>query len=79
MAELKALDIGYGYTADGGTTFPFRGKGVGLMPTLDEVIARFPDKCFHINVKSNDPAEGDATFRVSDHYPLWVEFALPAR
>ena len=28
MAELKQLDIGYGYTADGGKTFPFRGKGV---------------------------------------------------
>ena len=26
-----------------------------------------------------DPAEGDPTFRISDHYPLWVEFALPAR
>jgi endonuclease/exonuclease/phosphatase family metal-dependent hydrolase len=26
-----------------------------------------------------DPAEGDSTFRISDHYPLWVEFALPAR
>src|ERR1700754_760792 len=24
LAELKALDIGYGYTADGGKTFPFR-------------------------------------------------------
>lgn len=35
MTELKHLDIGYGYTADGGKSFPFRGKGVGLMPTLD--------------------------------------------
>ncbi len=26
-----------------------------------------------------DPAEGDGSFRISDHYPLWVEFALPAR
>ena len=34
MAELKQLDIGYGYTADGGKTFPFRGKGIGLMPEL---------------------------------------------
>jgi glycerophosphoryl diester phosphodiesterase len=59
MAELKALDIGYGYTADGGRTYPFRGKGVGLMPTLDEVLARFPDRRLLINVKSNDPAEGD--------------------
>ena len=59
LAELKALDIGYGYTADGGKTFPFRGKGVGLMPSLDEVLAAFPGKRFLINIKSNDPHEGD--------------------
>jgi len=59
LAELKALDIGYGYTADGGKTYPLRGKGVGLMPTLDEVLEKFPDKRLLINVKSNDPAEGD--------------------
>ncbi len=59
LAELQALDIGYGYTADGGKTFPFRGKGVGLMPSLDEVLATFPGKRFLINIKSNDPHEGD--------------------
>jgi glycerophosphoryl diester phosphodiesterase len=59
LAELKKLDIGYGYTADGGKTFPFRGKGVGLMPSLDEVLTTFPDKRFLINVKSNDPREGE--------------------
>jgi glycerophosphoryl diester phosphodiesterase len=58
MEYLKTLDIGYGYTADGGRTFPFRGKGVGLMPTLDEVLTAFPDKHFAINVKSNDAQEG---------------------
>ncbi|MCH8684137.1 glycerophosphodiester phosphodiesterase family protein [Pedomonas mirosovicensis] len=58
LAELKALDIGYGYTADGGRTFPFRGKGVGLMPSLDEVLGTFPDRAFLINIKSNDPEEG---------------------
>lgn len=58
MAELKALDIGYGYTADGGKTFPFRGKGVGLMPTLDEVLSTFANRQLMINVKSNDPKEG---------------------
>lgn len=58
LAELKALDIGYGYTADGGKTFPFRGKGIGLLPSLDEVLAVFPRKRFLINVKSNDPNEG---------------------
>lgn len=60
LAELKALDIGHGYTADGGTTYPFRGKGIGLIPSLDEVLARFPDKRLLINVKSNDPREGEA-------------------
>jgi glycerophosphoryl diester phosphodiesterase len=58
MAELRTLDIGYGYTADGGQTFPFRGKGVGLMPSLDEVLKTFPGRDFLINIKSNDPREG---------------------
>ncbi|QPC44536.1 glycerophosphodiester phosphodiesterase [Kaustia mangrovi] len=58
MAQLKALDIGYGYTADGGETFPFRGKGVGAMPSLEEVLAAFPDRRFLINVKSRDRDEG---------------------
>ena len=58
LAELKALDIGYGYTGDGGKTFPFRRKGVGLMPSLDEVLTAFPEKRFLINIKSNDAEEG---------------------
>ncbi|MBY0121992.1 glycerophosphodiester phosphodiesterase family protein [Bacillus sp. S/N-304-OC-R1] len=58
MEELKRLDIGYGYTADAGKTYPFRGKGVGLMPSLDEVLHHFPKAEFLIHVKSNDPAEG---------------------
>lgn len=60
MAYLKTLDIGHGYTADGGKTFPLRGKATGLMPSLDEVLATFPDQSFLINVKSNDPSEGEA-------------------
>ncbi|WP_428909896.1 glycerophosphodiester phosphodiesterase family protein [Niallia sp. Krafla_26] len=58
MDELKQLDIGYGYTADHGKTYPFRGKGTGLMPTLDEVLTTFPEKSFLIHIKSNDPNEG---------------------
>jgi glycerophosphoryl diester phosphodiesterase len=59
LAQLKTLDIGYGYSADGGKTFPFRGKGVGQMPSLDEVLAAFPDKGLLINVKGNSTAEGE--------------------
>ena len=28
LAQLQTLDVGYGYTADGGATFPFRGRDV---------------------------------------------------
>ncbi|MFS0576924.1 glycerophosphodiester phosphodiesterase family protein [Sporosarcina sp. 179-K 3D1 HS] len=59
MQELKQLDIGYGYTANNGVTYPFRGKGVGLMPTLDEVLSHFPEQSFLIHIKSNDPNEGE--------------------
>ena len=58
-AELKALDIGYGYTADGGETFPFRGKGVGMMPTFEEELVQFPRADFLINFKSKDAGEAD--------------------
>lgn len=64
LAYLKSLDIGYGYTADGGKTFPLRGKGVGLMPSLAEVLAAFPALPLLINVKSDDTAEGE---RLADY------------
>jgi len=42
----------------GGKTFPFRGKGTNLMPTLDEVLTHFPDRSFLIHIKSDDENEG---------------------
>lgn len=69
LAELKKLDVGYGYTADGGKTFPFRGKGIGLMPSLDEVLNAFPDQLLYIDVKSNDPQEGLQLARVLTTLP----------
>lgn len=66
MTYLKSLDIGFGYTADGGKTFPFRGKGGGLMPSLDEVLQAFPGRPLLINVKSNDASEGARLASVLD-------------
>jgi glycerophosphoryl diester phosphodiesterase len=51
MESLKKLDIGYGYTADAGKTYPLRGKGIGLMPTFDEVMQEFPDQKFLVDQK----------------------------
>ncbi|MEQ2528275.1 glycerophosphodiester phosphodiesterase [Robertmurraya yapensis] len=59
MEELKQLDVGYGYTADGGKTFPFRGKGLGLMPSLTEVLTQFPERSFLIHIKSSEQEDGE--------------------
>ena len=59
LDSLQTLDIGYGYTADGGQTYPFRGQGVGMMPSLDEVLETFPDRRFLIDLKSNEPSDGE--------------------
>jgi glycerophosphoryl diester phosphodiesterase len=71
IAYLQSLDLGYGYTADGGKTFPLRGRGVGLLPTLEEVLARFPDKSFLINFKSRRAEEGEALAALIKAHPEW--------
>ena len=60
MGLMRTLDIGFGYTADEGQTFPFRGKGIGMMPTLPEVFETMPQGSFLINFKSRRAEEGDA-------------------
>ncbi len=53
MADLKKLDIGYGYTADNGQTYPF-----GLMPELGEVLAAFPNRELLIHINHGDVQTG---------------------
>lgn len=56
LADLQRLDVGYGYTADGGSTYPLRGEGDGLMPSLPEVLAAFPNARFILDDKDGDAA-----------------------
>jgi len=60
VTELKALDVGYGYTADEARTFPLRGSGVGLLPTLAEVLHRYPRQQFLIQIKDGYPGVADS-------------------
>jgi len=69
LAYLQSLDLGYGYTADGGVTYPLRGKGIGLMPSLEDVLTRFPNRHFILHIKSNDPKEGAALGRTLRSLP----------
>ncbi len=59
LAELKALDVGYGYTADGGKTYPLRGR-VGAMPTVEEVLQAVPGQQLIFHFKTRDPSDADA-------------------
>jgi glycerophosphoryl diester phosphodiesterase len=59
LAQLKALDAGYGYSADGGKSFPFRGQGVGKIPALEEALPYVGERPLLYNFKSRNPAEAD--------------------
>ncbi|HWJ88359.1 MAG TPA: glycerophosphodiester phosphodiesterase family protein [Pelagibacterium sp.] len=71
MAYLKTLDIGFGYTADGGETYPLRGTGTGAMPSLDDVLSAIPDGRFIVNFKSNDATEADRLASLVAANPQW--------
>jgi glycerophosphoryl diester phosphodiesterase len=55
LAEIQCLDAGYTWTADGGQSFPFRGQGITI-PTLEAVLAAFPNLRLNIDIKPEDPA-----------------------
>lgn len=77
MAELRTLDVGYGYyTVEG--AYPLRGTGIGLMPSLEEVLDRFPTERFVVNVKSNNRQQAENLGRflesrgLEDFRRLWI-------
>jgi glycerophosphoryl diester phosphodiesterase len=57
--SLRRLDVGYGYTADGGRSYPLRGSGIGLMPSLDEVLSTFAGRVLLLHMKSNREHDGE--------------------
>src|SRR5262245_31799802 len=53
-AELATLDAGHGFSADGGASHPWRGRGIRI-PTLREAFEALPGVRFNVEVKVNDP------------------------
>ncbi|MBA4288841.1 MAG: glycerophosphodiester phosphodiesterase [Pseudomonas sp.] len=53
LTQLQALDAAYNWTADGGQSYPYRGQGIRI-PTLTEVLQRFPDAAKVIEMKVPD-------------------------
>ncbi|MFG1605913.1 glycerophosphodiester phosphodiesterase family protein [Actinoplanes sp. NPDC049265] len=69
LAELRQLDLGYGYTADHGATFPLRGKGRGMLVTVPEVVAAFPGRELLLDLKNDDAAEAGRLREFLDTLP----------
>jgi glycerophosphoryl diester phosphodiesterase len=59
-AALRRLDAGYQFSPDGGTSFPFRGRGLRIA-TLAEAFEAFPEARFNIEIKRDDPALVEGT------------------
>jgi glycerophosphoryl diester phosphodiesterase len=59
LTEVRRLDAAFGFTPDGGRTFPRRGAGVTL-PTFAEALGRHPAMRFIVDAKSEDPALAEA-------------------
>jgi glycerophosphoryl diester phosphodiesterase len=53
FAEVREADAGYAFTPDGGSTYPFRCKGV-VVPTLEELLTRWDDVFVNIDAKTDD-------------------------
>jgi glycerophosphoryl diester phosphodiesterase len=78
LAELRSLDAGHGYSADG-ETFPFRGKGARI-ETLAEVARAMPRRGrLMVHLASDNPAlvEGiAAAYRKAGRDPVEAEDAF---
>ncbi len=54
LDEVRALDAGHCFSADGGPKFPFRKKGLGI-PTLKEAFQSFEALRFNLEIKAESP------------------------
>ena len=56
IEDVESADAGYAFTADGGRSFPFRGRGV-TVPRLEEMLERWPQARVNIDPKADAAVE----------------------
>ncbi|HEV2130164.1 MAG TPA: glycerophosphodiester phosphodiesterase [Longimicrobiaceae bacterium] len=56
LDQLRELDAGYRSTPDGGRSFPFRGRGIGIS-TLREVLEALPGSRVNLEIKKGRAQE----------------------
>jgi glycerophosphoryl diester phosphodiesterase len=56
LAELRRLDFGFGYTPDGGRSFPLRGRGMGGIATVPDILQSVRSGRLIFILRDPDPA-----------------------
>ncbi len=67
LVELKRLDAGFRFTADGGATHPFRGRGIRI-PTLREFFTDFPQVKATLEIKELSAPATEALFDLVEEF-----------
>lgn len=67
LEEIKKLDAGYRFTADDGSTHPFRGQGIRI-PTLREFFAEFPHAAVTVEIKELPAPAMETLFDVIEEF-----------
>lgn len=75
--ELSQLDAGYGFTRDGGETFPYRGQGL-TVPRLADVLQAHPSTPFVVEIKQADPPIVDDFLEVAEREGALDQMVLAA-
>jgi glycerophosphoryl diester phosphodiesterase len=63
LDELRGFDAGYNFSPEGGSTRPYRGKGIRV-PTLGQVLEEFPEVAVNIEMKAPTPGIEETVLRV---------------
>jgi glycerophosphoryl diester phosphodiesterase len=67
LDELRRLDAAYHFSADGGGSYPFRGQDVAI-PTLREVLERFPRVRVNVDLKETSPEREERLWALIQEY-----------
>lgn len=70
LDELRRLDAGYRFTPDSGHTYPYRGQGTTI-PTLREVLERFPHARINIDLKESSPPRERRLWEIIQEYEAY--------
>lgn len=69
LAQLRQYDFGYGFSPDGGQTYPYRGKDVTI-PTLEEVFQHFSGVRVNIEIKQSQPPMEEKLWELVRRYHM---------